>query len=784
MAEDRPEMDELGIRRRRSRKSTIKQFKPEKIARRVVEFAKEDEADRFDEQELRLQRYAKFRMWVEGGGDWPWEGSSDIGLPDMMTDVLALEDTLHNALMSNRPFTSARAIQKHDEGKQDIVDDLLDTQLFIEQRGEKAIEESADSFVKDGSFTAFIPWVREDRKMVTFRSFDGFGDDIPRSHFERIIQQEFPESVQIMLDAEGWDWKITDEFDHTFKAHFYTSDTDDIELIATRNTRVYDGPKVIIKDYEDVLAPARAANLQIPGPSNPNGASHVILIDYPTIDEIQRLVDSDFYDLVSKSDLKKIEAAEENRSDDEVKRQKDTMQGKSDRKHEEDPSHRTLTRYTCFDMYDVDGDGINTDMIWWVLKEPELLLKAKPMTEMYPSDPPRRPLAESAFIPVKGRRDGIGLLEMMESTHDFKKQILDQSVDAGTLANTPFGFYRPTSNIKPEVMRMWPGDMMPLQNPKEDVFFPNIGSGNSQSFALNMTALADQMQEKLTVRGDLQLGRVPVGRSSALRTSQNLQSLMQAGEARPERILRRFLMGWVEIMTQMYELDQHFLTDEKKFRIIGIRDPSDDPFRTVDAAKDLKGRFKLDFSVNVLNASKLAQQEALQAAIGMYVSELTMTLGIMTPEGAYRLFRDWGKTHGFMPEKYINQPSPEAMLPPILAEEALTAIIGGQMPAGPPMEGSRSHLNKLQQFAQSDQFGFIDSPSKVELFRSYLKNVSSRMKMEQMAKQAGEFGAAQGGNQGGQGGATESMAQPPVNENELLDETLPGAGGGANGGMQ
>jgi len=137
-----------------------------------------------------------------------------------------------------------------------------------------------------------------------------------------------------------------------------------------------------------------------------------------------------------------------------------------------------------------------------------------------------------------------------------------------------------------------------------------------------------------------------------------------------------------------------------------------------------------------------------------------------------------------MPEKYINPPSPEAMLPPILAEEALTAIIGGQMPAGPPMEGSRSHLNKLQQFAQSDQFGFIDSPSKVELFRSYLKNVSSRMKMEQMAKQAGEFGAAQGGNQGGQGGATESMAQPPVNENELLDETLPGAGGGANGGMQ
>ena len=70
-------------------------------------------------------------------------------------------------------------------------------------------------------------------------------------------------------------------------------------------------------------------------------------------------------------------------------------------------------------------------------------------------------------------------------------------------------------------------------------------NSSAQSMALNLLTLADQMQEKLTVRGDLQLGRVPIGRSSALRTSENLQALLGAGEARPERIMRRFVKGLI-----------------------------------------------------------------------------------------------------------------------------------------------------------------------------------------------------------------------------------------------
>jgi hypothetical protein len=785
MADKKSDFNDSGVRISRTRRSS-KNIDREKIADRVCEFAKKDEEARSEDIELRKQRYAKFRMWSEGTGDYPWEGSSDVALTDMMTNVLSLEDTLHNAMMSNRPIVNARAMQKNNEKKQETIDDLLDTQVFLEQDGEGVIGATASAFVMDGVFTAHIPWVREDRRIVLFRTFAGLQDgEIPLLKFQDLLKQEFPRDQIVQLDEQGWDWEVTDEDDQVFRVRFYTSKDGEIEMVSRRSVRVYDGPKVIPKEYEDVLCPPRTANLQAPGPSNPGGAAHVILVDHPSIDEIQRLHKSGFYDLMTKKEAEELfnEAEAEDDDHEDVARQRDTFQGKHKIHDAQDDSHKALTRYLCFDLYDIDDDGVNTDMMWWVLKEPGILLKAKPMTEMYPVEPPRRPLAEASLIPVAGRREGIGLLEMMESMNDFKKQIFDQVVDAGTLGNLPFWFYRPTSNIKPEVMKMWPGDGMPLNDPKNDVFFPNIGAGNAQSFGINMMTIADQALEKLTVRGDLQLGRVPIGRSSALRTSQNLQSLMQAGEARPERILRRFFMGWMEIFKQIHELNQHFLPEQKVFRIAGIKAPGENPYKEITSSQDIAGRFQFDFSVNVLNASKIAQQDALEKMMGVFVSDLPIQMGITKPDAVYRLMRDWGKSHGQNVDKYLSEPNPDAMLPPILAEWALTVIVGGDLPEGPPLEGAEEHLEKLKIFAQSPAIEMLDSPDKVQLFTAYMQSVQKRIEVEKMAEAAGPIGAAPGG--GAQGGSPPpDLSNPQVNENEILDETLPSAGGGGNGALQ
>ena len=790
MAEEivQPEVDDTDskLRRSRVRGKSSGSFDNGKIAKRVCEFASDDEATKAEDYDRRLQRYAKMRMWTDGGDGFPWENSSDVGIPMMMTDCLSMADNLHNAIMSNRPITSSRALQKVDEGNQDLIDDLLDTQIFIEQLGEKVVEESADCFVQDGNFVAFLPWITEERKVWLYQTFDGFGQEMPIVHFRRIMKQEFPNTAIRMLDDEGWDWEVKEKGKDPFEIKFYTDpDTDEIEMTGTKMETVYDGPKIIIKDYEDVLTPIRSANLQPPSPKNPDGAPHVILVDHPTVDEIERLYKSGFYDLIDKKGMDRIKAASQTRAfrHDEAKNQKDSMQGESDSPASSDVSHGRVTLYTCFDLYDIDKSGINTDMIWWVIEETETLIKAKPMTEMYPASPPRRPLAEASFGPVKGRREGIGLLELMESMHDFSKQTMDQMVDTGTMTNMPFGFYRATSGIKPEVMRFWPGDLIPVSDPKNDIYYPQMGSGNATSFGLNMMSIADQMTEKLTVRGDLQLGRVPVGRSSALRTSGNMQALLGQAEARPERILRRFLMGWTEISKQIHELNRAFLSKEKQFRIIGIRDPHGDPYRKIMPGQ-LKGRYDFDFSINVMNASKMAQQESLEKLMPVYMTELALQLGISTPETIYRMLHDYGKAQGHATGKYINEPNPDASKPPILAEEAIGQILQGIMPVGPPFEGPQGHLDKLQLFMESEHFGLLDTPDSVAMFRAYLSQTSQRLKTEELAKSAANSQQQVGAPT--QPGTAPPPGNPPLSgDNELLDETLPSAGGGANaGGLQ
>ena len=107
----------------------------------------------------------------------------------------------------------------------------------------------------------------------------------------------------------------------------------------------------------------------------------------------------------------------------------------------------------------------------------------------------------------------------MEGLHDLLKQIVDQTIDAGTIVIVPFGFYRPSSSVKPEVMRLEPGILIPTSDPSRDISFPTIGNQPQQAMGLNMMTVLSGYEDRLTSISDLQHGRVPTGKSSALRTS-------------------------------------------------------------------------------------------------------------------------------------------------------------------------------------------------------------------------------------------------------------------------
>ena len=154
--------------------------------------------------------------------------------------------------------------------------------------------------------------------------------------------------------------------------------------------------------------------------------------------------------------------------------------------------------------------------------------------------------------------------------------------------------------------------------------------------------------------------------------------------------------------------------------------------------------------------------------------------------------RDFIKSTGLDPDSYASEPYPDALGEPIFGEEAIDAIIDGNVPSGRPAEagGAIEHLQKLVEFAQSENFGFL-TPQGVEIFKAYATQTQGRAQAQQrqqsLAQAAQGFQAgAQGSGQGGRPaestpGQDELTGQPQVSGGgELLDESLPSAGGGGN----
>lgn len=755
----------------RTRKRSFKIDKAE-IAGRIKKFYTDDLVDKDLDREQRLQRYAKFRGWTEGR-DYIGDQTSDASLPDMMTQSNKVQDTLHNAVMSSRPIVSATAIAERNKDKQDEIDDIIDYQLFVEQNGEKIVEELCDCFVNDGDYTIYIPWVKESRKVAEVHLIEPIPDEIdPEEYFLQTLGK-----LRLgLVSGSGWDYKIVNE-EKVTKVSFYTRELDKkVEMVMHKKVDVFDGPKPIVKDFDDVLYPHRCANLQRPGPSNPGGASHVILRDFPTIDEIKSLEKEGFYDLITKEELKGLDAVTGDESDLEAKVQKDDFQGTTESKSNKLISHTQLTRLMVFDSYDVDGDGLDEDVVWWYILETGTVLKAMYQTEIFPGV--RRPFAEAQFLPVKGRKRGISLLEMIEGTHDLIKQTFDQTIDAGTITTTPFGFYRASGSVKQEVMRMYAGELYPLADPKNDIYFPPMPNA-SQSFGFNLMTVLDQMQEKTTTVGDLQLGRVPPGQATALRSASGAQTIIGQGEARPERILRRFFMGLTELHRYIHELNKVFLPEEKEYFITKVQKPGMSPYKKVDR-EAIKASYSFDFRANVLNTSKEALQNSLGQMMGMYLNPVMLQMGLVSPDNLYRLAKDLGSAFGHSGTEYLTQPSPDSNLPKIMAEEAFAIIMEGSIPQGAPEEGAQAHFQKMQELINSDALALLDEQDQA-ILKTYMQQLLMRVQQENQQAAIQQAAAQQGSNQaaaGSQGGQAPDTSNQQLNPNELLNETLKQEGGG------
>ena len=771
-AGEEPTVAEPQQNRSRRQKPSLK-IDLDAVALYVTDLLRNDIDDRSDWNNKRIERYAKLRGWLPEK-DFPIGNySSNIWVPIMLITSMRLKASLENAVKSTRPLMQAKATQRRNTDREENIARLLDFQIFNEADGENQIDNFINNFVDDGTAIAFMKWVKKDEVIRDVRVLPGLPKDIPPDFSPRLLLGQaidvlFNEIIAAAPQPDSefpdWDYDVVyrDVYGHERHAlvGFYETDDAKLEACITQRVTVYDGPAIEIEDLEDIVIPIRCANLQIPGPENPYGSPYVNRICKSNLDAIRRLKMNGTYDLLTDEGLEKIEAAKPYRrglDEDRMKEHKDNLLGIQDNRRDVD------TRYIVehYGRWDVDGDGLEEDVIFWVERESKTLLRARLLADVYPGIPIRRPFAEARLFTVPNSFYGLGMPELEEPLQDLMKTLIDMNFDWGLITNVPFGFYRPASGIKREDVTLMPGVLYPVDRPNEDIAFPTWN--RDMSWVVNTFQMIKNLDEKLAMQNDLQFGKVPTGQASALRTLGTTAALLQQGDVRSEQILRRLFHGISQMFSIVHRLNRRYLPKTKEVRVIGASEKGEEPFQEI-AHDQIDADVDFEFKATMLNTNKQVVGEALKDIAAMIVTPLAMQAGLAGPEHFYKLFRDMIKSKDFDPDRYLQRPPEQVFGPKLLAEEVISIIMAGEMPYGTPMEADpQEHMAKLQAFIQSDQIGLL-SDDQTKTLAMYMKGLMQQIQQFMMQQQMLAAAAQQsgGGGQGGQGGGVPTtMAVPP-----------------------
>lgn len=286
------------------------------------------------------------------------------------------------------------------------------------------------------------------------------------------------------------------------------------------------------------------------------------------------------------------------------------------------------------------------------------------------------------------------------------------------------------------------------------------------------------------MQSDVSYGRVPTGKASALRTMGTTLSLLSQTDVQSERILRRLFAGLSQAHQLMHRLNRHFLPEHKEIRVFGVAEKGQDAYmetsmEQVDADVDFA------FRATLLNANKEAVSAAISEIAGLLISPLAVQMGLLTKEKFYNLMRDKVKSRDLDSDRYVERPPEESQGPQILAEDALSAVLQGEMPIGRPLEGAMEHLQKIVKLGtEAGQKGLLTEIS-APMLNAWIEQVKglaqAEMQKQQMMQAAQQFqgSAANGGAQPGGVPTTfnRPIENPPVQPGEAIDESLTGEQG-------
>lgn len=576
--------------------------------------------------------------------DGPWDGSSQLHMPLTFITAKALHARYMQALWQDPPFHC----KANNEPSVERVGAVRDTLRWYLQRGAnhgRGVGKEVDLYV--------WKWITQGSALSKWRW------DTTYTKFIDVQLVKKPGPSRYIPSPEG----------QSIPQPTFVEVEEEIEVIR----KCFDGPVYRVCAPEDIVI--------VGGAGDPDAADAVLEQDWLTASDLWSLADRKVFDA---DRVREIIEGGPNRQDGAIG--SDIKQIQSDNAGVSGPDDSyELSRYQIIEAYlkvDVDGTGINTDVIAWVHLPTKKLLRATYLYRVSPSG--ERPYAKSDYHLREGQDWGVGIPELMYPLAKEADAIHNMRIDFGMVSVMPFGFYRPSSGINPETIKMEPGALIPVDNPQTDVFFPNLG--NRTVFGFQEEQALDNLIQRLTGINEMAMGLMSA--QGATRTATGARGLMQEVSANLDIHLRRLNWGWEKSLRYLLHLVQRRCPPGLSYRISG--EDGQDYWRTVRNTKDLEGDYDIEVAPNSASSNPQIQQEQAMQILQAVEDPLAIQLGIVTPLQLFEAkrnhlqalgVRDWGR--------FLQKPQIMRLYTP--EEEANAILAGVDIPINP----------------QSDHEGFV-----------------------------------------------------------------------------
>lgn len=572
--------------------------------------------------EMQRQFMSDTDDFLVNSAEGEFEGNNNLKIPMPHIVSKAYVARFFQALWSIDPPFTVKARREDGADKVDLISDTIRYTIFSWANYYQGIEEVVEKWIYN--------WVNSGTGIMKLRwhqEYCSYMDAVP------IIQDGLP---QVMQDADGNEFSVP---------------TKQIKEVETKITLPkFEGPCADVVQPEDFI--------MVGGEGDPDRADMIIHRYWMTESELWAMVDTGKFDEEAVEDVIKSGGAHLSSAlNNSIKVERAENAGKSQLE-----TGNNTTRYEILEAYVkacVDDSGMDSDLIQWVANINGKILRSTYLYRVIPTG--ERPFSVIHFHKRPGQENGVGLLELLHPLAVELNALHNIKLDIGMITANPIFFYKASSSLQPEKLQLEPGMGVPVDDPQNDVVFPN--RPQNTGFFGNEEMLIQSYIEKLTGISDISLGAMS-GSQGAARTATGARAMMSESNTNLDIHLRHLTRGWKKVLGLLFHMLQQRIDGEFCFRITGS--DGSDIFRKV-ASYDLIKDVDFEVAANSASSNRSVQIENAQQLMSITANPLYLQLGLTGPGQAYEAVKFYLNSlgikdvHRFImkPKGYTYNPSPE-----------------------------------------------------------------------------------------------------------------------------